>query len=56
MAERALLKLSALSSEDDSPAAYGWRIEKAKLFWAKGEEDNAKYLLKDLIKEVTLKI
>lgn len=56
MAESALLKLDVLSNEDDFPALYGRKIEKAELFWAKGEEDRAKYLLKELIKEVKLKI
>lgn len=44
-----MYKLDALSSTSKFPVSYDWKVEEAKLFWAKGEVETAKYLLKNLI-------
>jgi len=48
VAAGALYKLDALSGTSKFPISYDWKVEEARLFWAKGEVETAKYLLKNL--------
>ncbi len=44
LAERALARIEQLDHQ-----SWSWRIEKARIFWAKGEQETAKHLLKELL-------
>lgn len=58
VAEKALFRIRQLQSDitevesrlggEDLGVAWSWKMEEAKLRWARGEQDTAMYLLKSL--------
>ena len=62
MAEKALLRIRQLQSDitdlqsrlgaEDLGVAWSWKMEEAKLRWARGEQDTAMYLLKSLTRHL----
>lgn len=62
MAEKALFRIRQLQSDitdlqsrlgaEDLGVAWSWKMEEAKLRWARGEQDTAMYLLKSLTRHL----
>lgn len=62
MAEKALFRIRQLQSDitdlqsrlgaEDLGVGWSWKMEEAKLRWARGEQDTAMYLLKSLTRHL----